>query len=81
MEKPVEHESDSYTNCNWYTWYSHQRIRKETGGHGNKKRSGDHLNDSIVEDGQNIDKRPADLKRLAVTQIPVKDYQLSLMLD
>ena len=30
--------------------------------------SGDHPNDSIIEDGQNTEKSPGDLRRLAVTQ-------------
>ena len=40
----MEHESNDDTNCNWYSWYSHQRIDKSTGGHGNKRTSGDHTN-------------------------------------
>ena len=36
-------------------------------------------NDSIIEDGQNIEKRPGDLRRPVVTQTPVKDHQLTLM--
>ena len=35
FEKTVEHESDDYTNWNWCSWYSHQRIGTRTGGHGN----------------------------------------------
>ena len=38
----------------------------------------DHLNDSIIENGQNTEKSPGDLRSLAVTQTPVKIYQLSL---
>ena len=34
-KKTVEHESDNYTNCNWCSWYSHQRIGTKTGGFGN----------------------------------------------
>ena len=34
--KSVEYESDGYTNCNWYSWYNHQRIDKGTGRLGNK---------------------------------------------
>ena len=41
--------------------------------------SGDHPNDSIIEDGQNTEKSPGDLRRLAVTQSPVKDNQLTLL--
>ena len=41
--------------------------------------NGDHPNDSIIEDGQNTEKGPGDLRRLAVTQTPVKSHQLTLM--
>ena len=37
--------------------------------------SGDHPNDTIIENGQNIEKSPGHLWRLAVTQTPVKDHQ------
>ena len=40
---------------------------------------GGHLNNSIIEDGQNTEKSPGNLTRLAVTQSPVKDHQLMLM--
>ena len=33
-------------------------------------------NNSIIENGQNTEKSPGDLRRLAVTQIPVKNYHL-----
>ena len=41
--------------------------------------SGDQPNNSIIENGQNTEKSPEDLRRLAVTQSPVNDYQMSLM--
>ena len=41
--------------------------------------SGDHPNDSIIENGQNTEKSSGDLKRLAVTQTPVKGQQLTLI--
>ena len=40
---------------------------------------GDHPNYYIIENGQNTEKSPGNLRRLAVTQTPVKDYQLTLM--
>ena len=43
------------------------------------KTSGDHPNYSIVENGLNSDKCPGNLWRLADTQTPVKDHQLTLM--
>ena len=41
--------------------------------------SGDHPNNSIVENGQNTEKSPGDLRRLAVTQTSVRDHQLTLI--
>ena len=35
--------------------------------------------ESIIENGQNTEKSPGDERRLAVTQSPVKDHQLTLM--
>ena len=78
IEKAVEHESDNYTNCKWCYWYSHQRIDKRNGGVGNNRTSGDHRNYCITEIGQNTEKSPEDLRKLAVTQTPVKDHQLML---
>ena len=43
-----------------------------TGGLRNNRMSGDHPNYSIVEISQNTEKSPGILKRLAVTQTPVK---------
>ena len=74
-EKTVEHESDVYTNCNWSSWYCHQRIIKGTGGFGNKRTSGDYPNYYIIEIGQNTEKGPGDLRRLAVIQTSMKDHQ------
>ena len=54
-------------------------INKGTGGLGNKKMSGDHPNYCIIQNGQNTEKSPGDLRRLAVTLTPVKDHQLTLM--
>ena len=40
---------------------------------------GDHPNNNIIENGQNTEKSSGDLRKLAVTQTPVKDHQLRLM--
>ena len=37
------------------------------------------INYNIIENGQNTEKSPGDLRRLAVTQTPVKNHQLTLM--
>ena len=44
-------------------------------GLGNNGTNGDYPNYRIIEIGQNTEKSPGDLKRLAVTQTPVKDHQ------
>ena len=41
--------------------------------------SGDHLNNSIIENGKNTEKSSGDLRGLAIIQSPVKDHQLLLM--
>ena len=41
--------------------------------------SADHQNNNIIENGQNTEKSPGDLRRLDVTQTPAKDHQMSLM--
>ena len=75
----MEHESDDDTNCNWCTWYIHRRICTGTGGFGNKRRGGDHPNCSIIKISLNIEKSPGDLRRHAISQTPVEDYQLMLV--
>ena len=69
----MEHASDNYTNCNWYFWNSNKRITKGTGGLVSWRMSGDHPNYYIIENGQNTEKSPGDLRRLAITQTPVKN--------
>ncbi len=73
----MEHEGNNYTNHDWCFWYSNLRIIKGPGGLGGWRTSGDHPN--YVDNDQNTEKRPGDLRRLAVTQTPVKDHQLTLM--
>ena len=54
-------------------------IIKGTEGLGNKRTSGDHPNYYIFENVQTTEKSTGDLRRLAITQTPVKDPQLTLM--
>ena len=48
-------------------------------GLGSWRTGTDYPNDNIAEDGQNTETSPGDLRRLAVTQTPVKNHQLILM--
>ncbi len=41
--------------------------------------SENHRDYSIIENGQNTEKNPGNLRRLVVTQTPEKDHQLKLM--
>ena len=75
----MEHEGDDDTNCNWGAWNNLQSLGKVAGGVGNKKTNRYHSNYSIIEVVQNTEKSPGDLRRLAVTQTPVKDYQLMVV--
>ena len=59
--------------------FSNKEIIKGTGGFGSWKTSGDHPKYNIIENSQNTGKSPEDLRRIAVTQIPVKNRQLKLM--
>ena len=77
--KTMEHEGDNYTNRDWCFWCSPQRIIKGTGKLANTSLSGDHPSYSIIENDQNTEKSPGILRRLAVTQTPVKNNQLTLM--
>ena len=60
-------------------WYSNSRMIKGNGRLGNKTTSRDHPNYYISENSQNTEKSSGDLRRLAVTQTPVKNHQLKLM--
>ena len=53
-------------------------ITKGTVGLRCSRTSGNHPNYSIIENGNNTEKSSGDLRRL-VTQIPVKNHQLTLM--
>ncbi len=55
------------------------KVGTGTGGLGNNGTCGDYPNYGISEIGQNTEKGPGDLRRLASTQTPVKDQQLTLM--
>ena len=74
------------SNCDWFAQYSQQLIGKGTRRLGNKRMSGDHPNNSIVEIGQNTKKSPGDLRGLVVAQTPpanagVKNSQMSKISD
>ena len=79
MEKTMEHEANNYTNLIGDFGTVTKGLLKGNRGLGGWGTSGDHPNYRIIENGQNTEKGPGDLRRLDVTQIPVKDHQLNLM--
>ena len=77
----MEHEGNNYTNCDWCFWYSHRRIIKGTGGLENKRTSGYYPIYYIIEDSQNTETSPRDLRRLSVTQTSVREFYTSLLTE
>ena len=73
----MEHEGGGDTNCNWCTWNNPQRIDKETRRLRNQRTSRDRPNYIIIKIDQNTEKSPGDFRQLAVSQTPVRNYQLT----
>ena len=65
--KTVEHESDGYTNCYFFSRYSQQRIGTMTERLGNNGMGRDCLNYSIIEIDQNTEKSPGDSRKLTLS--------------
>ena len=78
-DEAMEHEGDGVTICSWCNWNDSQRIGKGTGRHRNQRASGNHTDYSITNIGQNTEKCPGDLIRLAVTQILARNHQLTFV--
>ena len=75
----MEHESNGDTNCNRRPRFSDQRIGRWTGELGNKRTNGYQPNDNIIKIGPNTENSPEDLRKIAVTQTPVRNPQLTLV--
>ena len=60
----MEHESDNYINCDWCFWNSNKRIMKGTGGLGSWRKSGDHPNYNVIENGQDTERSAGELLSL-----------------
>ena len=70
----MEHESDGDTNYYWCTWNNPQRFDKGTARLGNKRKSRGHPDYSIIKIGHNTEKSPGNWRRLAVSQLQLRDY-------
>ena len=71
-KKIEEHEGDGDANCSWCTWNGPQELGEGSGEIENQWKNQDPLDSSIANVGQNTEKNPGDLRRLAITQILVK---------
>ena len=78
-KKAIGHEDDGDTNSNTRPKNCPKRLGKRNKRVRNQRTNRDHPNYSIVEIGQNTEECPSDLRRLAITQTPVKDHQLTLV--
>ena len=63
-------------NCKWCVWNIPKRTGKETWTDGNQSTM---ETIQTIKIGQNTEKSAADLRRLAVTQIPLRNHQLMLV--
>ena len=75
----MERESDGDTSDGCCTWNNTQRMGKEIGRIRIKRTSRDYPDYSIIKIGRNTEKSPGDLRRLAVSQPPVKNHQLMML--
>ena len=62
-----------------YNLHARHRCDQGPGGFGSRRTGRDYPNNSIAKNGHNPETSPGDLRRLAVTQAPVKNHQLTLM--
>ena len=60
-------------------WHGNLGIIKGPGRFESWRPSGDHPNNSIIENRKNTEKSLVDMRRHSLTQSPVKDHQITLM--
>ena len=77
LKKAGLNESDGYTICDWCTWKSPQRLKKQTSRTENQRKNLDHPDYSIVEISQDPEKSLGEPRRVAVTQTPIKACQVT----
>ena len=65
--KTEEHEDDEITDCSWFAL------------NGNQRKNWVYPDHSIVKIDKNTEKSPGVLRRLIVTQSPLKDHQQTLV--
>ena len=77
--KAEEHESQGNNNCSCCARNGPKEPEERTGEIENQWKNRNHPdNNNVAEISLNIETRPGDLRRLAVPQTSVKEYQLTL---
>ena len=79
LNKKKNSEGDGDSNCSWYARNDYPRVEKGVRIAGNQRKNQDHSNHSIIKIGQNTEKNPRNLRRLAVIQTLKKDKQQTLV--
>ena len=74
----LEQETNRFNNCNLCARNGPQNLGKGAGKFGNWRNNRDYRNHSILKISRYTDKSPRDLRTRAVSQIMVKDHQLTL---
>ena len=80
LKESVNHEVDSDTNSGGSVSNGPQKLAKETVRREDQSKRRDPLDYIIFENGQYTQVNPIDNRRLAVSQTPVKDHQLTMVL-
>ena len=78
IEKAVEPESQGNTCYSWCTRNGHQEPGKGNGRTGYQWENRNHPDCNMFEIGKNTEDGTGELGRLAVTQTPVKDPQITI---
>ena len=76
----MEHEGDSDINSSWTTWNGSQKRDKGIARFLRHMKNQDHPHYIISKIGQNTEKNPRVRRRLAISQIPVKNLTKSEMI-
>ena len=74
-KKAVEYEGESKSNCSLCTLNDPQGLGEGIAGTGNQWENWDYPDYSIAEISENTEKSARYLKKLVVTQTPLKDSQ------
>ena len=75
----MENEGNGDTSCGWCTRNNPKGNSKGTRRHGNKRTSRDYPDYSIIKIGQNTEKSPGGLRKVAVGQTLSENRQLMLV--